>query len=120
MKLSGLAVPSCCCGSSHREAILVCQASTILPLGTTFPAARATRTNGIASAVVARPAVRNIVRRVTFVFSIFFLQCSKTLAVPSPELRHPSGSGSSADATALGPWVPAFAGTTRSGVTAFF
>jgi translation initiation factor 2B subunit (eIF-2B alpha/beta/delta family) len=43
-----------------------------LPLGTTFPAARTLRTNGIASAVVASAAVRNIVRRVTVVFTIFF------------------------------------------------
>src|SRR5215467_1868067 len=64
MKLSGLAVPSCCCGSSQREAILVCQASTILPLGTTPSAARPLRTKGIARGVVASAATRSIVRRV--------------------------------------------------------
>jgi hypothetical protein len=30
-KLSGVAVPSCSCGSSHREANPACQASTSLP-----------------------------------------------------------------------------------------
>ena len=37
-KLSGLAVPSCCCGSSQRAAMLVCQASVSLPCGTTVAA----------------------------------------------------------------------------------
>src|SRR6516164_7724885 len=106
MKLSGLAVPSCCCGSSQREAILVCQANTILPLGTTFPAAPTLRTNGIVSAVVASAAVRSIERRVTVVISIFFLQCANTLAVHSRELRHSRGSGG--PGPMLRPWDPGF------------
>src|SRR5438552_13150827 len=32
-KLSGVAVPSCSWGSSHRGAMAVCQASVIAPLG---------------------------------------------------------------------------------------
>src|SRR6516162_3986884 len=72
MKLSGLAPPSCCCGSSQRAAMLVCHASTSLPLGMTFPAARVSRTNGVASAVVASAAVRNTVRRVTVVLSTLY------------------------------------------------
>src|SRR6516225_2857836 len=50
--------------------MLVCQASTILPLGTTSPAATALRTNGAASAVVAT-AVCKTLRRLSFVLSIF-------------------------------------------------
>src|SRR6516225_8005660 len=50
--------------------MLVCQASTILPLGTASPAATALRTNGAASAVVAT-AVCKTLRRLSFVLSIF-------------------------------------------------
>src|SRR5690349_10776290 len=64
MKLSGVAVPSCCCGSSQRAAMLVCQARVILPCGTTASAAPARRMNGIAVAVAAIPAVEITVRRV--------------------------------------------------------
>src|SRR5262249_47416226 len=64
VKLSGLAVPSCCCGSSQRAAMLVCQASVIFPLDATFGWARRPRTNGAASEVVASAAERRIVRRV--------------------------------------------------------
>src|SRR5262245_51039659 len=65
MKLSGLAVPSCCCGSSQRVEILVCHASTKPLLGAAAPAARALRTKGAANAVAAIPAVRKTVRRVS-------------------------------------------------------
>src|SRR5262245_8251297 len=41
VKLSGEAVPSCSCGSSQREAIPACQASTILPFGAPAEAAPA-------------------------------------------------------------------------------
>src|SRR5262249_44814410 len=68
-KLSGVAPPSCCCGSSQRAAILVCHASTMLPLGTTLAAAWILRKNGAASAVVAA-ADLNKVRRVGVVCSI--------------------------------------------------
>ena len=55
-EIVGLAVPSCCCGSSQREAILVCHASVILPFGTTSPAASPVRTNGIAAPPAAKAA----------------------------------------------------------------
>ena len=55
---------------SQRAAMLVCQANTILPLGTTVAAARVLRTNGVARAVVASVAVLSTVRRVSVVFSI--------------------------------------------------
>src|SRR5215469_434829 len=78
MKLSGLAVPSCCCGSSQRAAMLVCQANTILPLGTTVAAATL-RTNGVVRTVVASAAVLSTVRRVSVVVPILFSLCiSKT------------------------------------------
>src|SRR5712691_7438926 len=69
MKLSGVAVPSCCCGSSQREAMLVCQASTSLPFGTTVAAARVSRRNGIGSAMVANAALLINVRRVSTTLS---------------------------------------------------
>jgi hypothetical protein len=69
MKLSGVAVPSCCCGSSQRAAILVCQANTILPLGTMVAAPRAARTNGMGSVTVANAVLYNNLRRVSFMFS---------------------------------------------------
>ncbi len=69
MKLSGVAVPSCCCGSSQRDAMLVCQASVILPLGTRVSAARA-RTNGIGNAAPAKAALRNKLRRVSVPLAI--------------------------------------------------
>src|SRR5271165_1055410 len=69
-KLSGVAVPSCCCGSSQRAAMLVCQASTIFPLGTIVGAARTLRAAGIASTVVANATVRSTLRRVSGVLFI--------------------------------------------------
>src|SRR4029077_13974119 len=69
-KLSGVALPSCCSGSSQRGAILVCHASTILPPGTILAAAWAPRTKGSASAVVANVAPLSTVRRVSFVVTI--------------------------------------------------
>jgi hypothetical protein len=62
---------------------LVCQANTILPLGTTLPAARRPRTDGIASAVVASAADRNIVRRVTVVLFMFVPPVFKIQPVPT-------------------------------------
>jgi len=50
--------------------MLVCQASTIFPLGTTVGAARTLRAAGMASAVVANAAVRSTVRRVSLVLFI--------------------------------------------------
>jgi hypothetical protein len=48
-----------------------------------LPAARTPRTDGIASAVVASAAVRNIVRRVTVVFCMFFPPLSKSDRLPA-------------------------------------
>jgi hypothetical protein len=69
--LSGVALPSCCAGSSQRGAILVCHASVILPFGVTPPAAAPAflvKTNGIPLAV--RAALCNNVRRVSLVMAI--------------------------------------------------
>ncbi len=55
--------------------MLVCQASTMFPLGATSPAARAPRTKAPASVVKA--AVRNNVRRVTVIFSTFLSPLTK-------------------------------------------
>src|SRR5262245_59406942 len=74
MKLSGLAVPSCCCGSSQRAAILVCHASIIWPVGTAVAAA-VLRTNGVVRTVVASAAVLSTVRRVSVVVPILFSLC---------------------------------------------
>jgi hypothetical protein len=51
--------------------MLVCQANTILPLGTTVSAATL-RTNGIVETVVANAAVLSTVRRVSVVVPILF------------------------------------------------
>src|SRR5215510_1925465 len=61
MKLSGVAVPSCSWGSSHREARPACQARTIL-LGAA-PVASDARNGGAGDARAPRIRVRDTSRR---------------------------------------------------------
>ena len=71
MKLSGVALPSCCPGSSQRGAMLVCHAKVILPVDVTLlAAASALRKNGAATPLAARAADCSTARRVSVAISV--------------------------------------------------
>jgi hypothetical protein len=76
MKLSGLAVPSCCCGSSHRAAMLVCQATTILPLGAAALAVLTRQRKGAAKPPAVIAVVCSTLRRVSLAPDIAASACS--------------------------------------------
>ena len=86
-KLSGLAVPSCCCGSSQRAAMLVCQASTKRPVGAVSAVAARWR-KGAANAPAAAP--RKTTRRVRKELSI---GCAALLKASTEYSRHGSRAG---------------------------
>src|SRR5262249_58893982 len=60
MKLSGVAVPSCSCGSSHRGAMAVCQASVIAPFAAAAAAAGVNQGPGTGATVAAPPTSKSL------------------------------------------------------------
>src|SRR4030095_14177684 len=76
VKLSVVAVPSCSWGSSHRVAMLTCQARVILPLGTTLAGSVAVA----AAATATSPATRATTSAMTN------RRCTGLLMVDAPHL----------------------------------
>src|SRR5262245_32695512 len=77
IKLSGVAVPSCSWGSSHRVAMPTCQARVILPLGTTLADSAA----DAAAAIVTGPPTRATTSNMTT------KRCQGFLIMNAPHLR---------------------------------